>query len=135
MGRPSLGDQALTTTVGVRFSPAEMKQIRKLGKPASVVRRLALEALVSANENLIEEYQERVVASVNAMMAVEASENPPEEASTPVVDSRNDAGCLLPAVPASEKKHRHRREWNGDRWVNGTNIGTWICRECGDVLP
>lgn len=116
MGRPSLGDQALTTTVGVRFSPAEMDQIRALGTPATVVRWLALKSLVSASENTPDMPDLGVKASEYPNERVLASGNPP---STP--------------IPASEK-HRHKRQRTGDHWVGGTNVGTWICSECREAI-
>lgn len=121
MGRPSLGSQAKSITVGVRFSPAEMEQIRKLGKPATVVRRLALESLILASNNCAEWGDEAVAASYNPNYAVDASENPADSTQSPVTASGN---------------HRHRRERTGENWVDGTDVGTWICKECGiDLDP
>lgn len=30
--------------------------------------------------------------------------------------------------------HRHRRERTGEHWINGTDVGTWKCADCGATL-
>lgn len=112
MGRPPLGPAKRSRTIAIHVTQDQHELIEQQGKPAAWVRRVVLDALLTA------------------ITPSEPTQPPPPRRKTAKTPNRE----LPTPAPALPGDHRHKRKRIGEHWVHGTDVGKYECETCGVTM-